>query len=133
MNGPLLTTIAVALVALACELIIMILLQGSSVPYQYVIILDSVVLALILSPILYFLMYKPMKKQEQSMQKMLYKMKSIMDVIPVCDHCEKINVTHQDSWIELKNYLREEFGVKFISTSCPYCNQETCNKTSLNS
>ena len=132
MNTPLIATITVVLLALACELILMTLLQGATTPYKYLVLVDSTALALMLSPFMYFLMYKPMKNQEKMYKEMLKDSKSMKDIIPICNECGKIR-GGTDNWLELKDYLKEEFGVMFLPTECSDCNRETNINTSINS
>lgn len=120
MFSPIVASACVILLALVCEFVLMLLLQHSDTQYKYLVLIDSTALALMLSPIMYYLMYKPLKRYEQLL-KNLNSGDILLGKAPnICTNCCRIQ-DKNGRWYEVKEFLEAKLHLTCTSSLCQDC------------
>ena len=101
---------------------------------EHDVLLDSLTLVIILSPILYFLAFKPLKDQiiiceETELEKdelimelhsALDEVKTLRGIIPICASCKNIRNEHS-YWEKVESYFSSHTDAIFSHGLCPDC------------
>ena len=99
-----------------------------------VALLDATVLSIILFPVLFFFVLRPMqnylikrtlieKEKEkliEQLNKTLAEIKVLKGIIPICASCKKVR-TDQGFWQQVEIYIRDHSEAKFSHGICPDC------------
>lgn len=115
----------------------MLVLTKTNTPYSYLVLLDSFLLVLLLSPILYFFVYQPLFKQFEKQKRLRKEKEEIVEqlkkafteirvlrgIIPICAHCKKIR-DDQGFWNQVESYVQKHSEAQFSHGICPDCRKE---------
>ena len=137
MKYPIIILILLALAVGALEYLIMVVIHDPDIPHGYLAFLDSVLLFTLITPVIYFLVYKPLnmqlEKQRQlgrEKEKLIEELeasgkeiKTLRDIIPICYSCMKIR-DDEGLWKRLEEYFHEHTDVDFSHCLCPDCYQD---------
>lgn len=118
-------------------MILMSMLHITNTQHNYWILLDSLLLILLLSPVLYFYVYKPLneqiniekKLQQQKndlideLQNALSEIKQLSGFIPICASCKNIR-DDQGYWKRVEQYITERSEAEFSHGICPDCTKK---------
>ena len=107
-----------------------------NIPYDfsYYVLLDGVLLCLILSPLLFRYVYKPMRNSVKELDEArrelkftiqelavaLTEVKQLRGIIPICATCKKIR-NDEGLWQQIEAYIVEHSDADFSHSICPDC------------
>lgn len=133
--SPVLPFLIVAVSIFVAEATVMLLLSVipdlSTAPKM---IIDSLVLVVLVSPVLYFYIYRPLvlhinerkradEKREKlikDLQESLVKVKTLSGLLPICSSCKKIR-DDKGYWEQIEKYIHDHSGADFTHGICPEC------------
>lgn len=137
-NNPLFLILTTAGTIFAAEALIMLVLGYLTffTPLQYAIF-DAVFLTLLISPVLYFVIFKPLNRQiakrQQAesekdgliikLQKSLAEVKELRGIIPICSKCKKIR-DDQGFWQQVDVYLSKNSDFLVSHGICFECTRK---------
>ena len=117
--------LAVFLVIFFAELLIMFVIGrfiGENLWENFrIMLIDSVTLSLIVTPVLYYVLVKPLEKT-------LKELKVLKGLMSVCSVCKKVNPgggEDAEEWVEIEKYIQENSEMLFSHGFCPDCYKET--------
>ncbi len=84
---------------------------------------NAILLALLLFPIMYFMMYRPMSREVLELTDAMARIKTLEGIVPICMHCHKMR-TNKDVWERLEVYLAEHSQAQLSHSLCPECRDE---------
>ena len=102
--------------------------------HSYYVLLDGVLLCLILSPLLFRYVYKPMRNSVKELDEArrelkftiqelavaLTEVKQLRGIIPICATCKKIR-NDEGLWQQIEAYIVEHSDADFSHSICPDC------------
>jgi len=91
------------------------------------LLLNTVLLFLVIFPLAYFLMYRPLSRLTVSYQVALDEIKVLQGIIPICSYCKKIR-DEEGSWNQIEDYIHSQSGAKFSHGICPECYNKEMEK-----
>jgi hypothetical protein len=120
--------------ALFSEMFLMTILHLTDTFHGFWIVLDSLLLIILLSPVLFFFIYKPLNQQiniqkqlvadkealVDELQGALSEIKTLRGILPICSFCK--NIRNDEGYYEqIEGYIHKHSGVDFSHTICPPC------------
>jgi hypothetical protein len=89
-------------------------------------LLDSALLSVIIFPLLYLLLFRPLYLMVRSYREALQEVKTLRGLIPICMKCKKIRLPDHDeydqkSWQNIETYIQEHSDTEFSHGLCPEC------------
>jgi hypothetical protein len=137
MKSPIRIFVIVASAAFFCEVLLMLVLTKTDVPHSYWLLLDSSLLVLLLSPVIYVFVYQPLFKQfeeqrrlknekeeiVEQLEKALGEIRLLKGIIPICAHCKKIR-DDQGFWNQVESYIQKHSAAEFSHSICPDCRKK---------
>ena len=129
-----LTSVLVAETFLMAILYVTGLDKVTSTAYNYLILLDGVLLCLILTPLLLRFVYKPMRNNVKELEEArgelretiqelavaLTEVKQLRGIIPICASCKSIR-DDKGLWQQVEAYIEEHSEADFSHSMCPDC------------
>ena len=88
-----------------------------------IVLFDSFFLSILLIPVLYLFVYKPLVAANLELHNALAEIKTLKGIIPICGYCKKIR-DDQEIWHQLEDYLIENSEAAFSHGMCPDCYEE---------
>lgn len=134
-NRPLIFTLIIIIFAtILSETIGMLILHHTKTPHNNLVLIDALLLIILLLPIIYVFMYKPMsfdmkkladlnEEKEKIIKKFglaFDEIKKLEGVIPICASCKKIR-DDVGYWTQVEQYISEHSELKFSHGICPEC------------
>jgi len=86
-------------------------------------IADATILALVLLPVLYLNMYRPMAKVVSKQAEVIACVKTLKGIVPICMHCHKMRIG-QDDWQNLETFLEVHTQAQLSHGLCRECEHE---------
>jgi hypothetical protein len=95
------------------EVAIMLLLRRlAPVPAAWEALLDGFLLLIVIFPLLYVLVFRPMYRLIDQYRRTLAEIRTLQGVIPICSECTKIR-TDAMSWEQLESYISSRSEASF--------------------
>jgi len=121
-------------VSIISEGIGILILYQTNTPYQYLVLLDLMLIAILLSPILYFFVYRPLNANMNEIDRLsrekdnkieelnmaLTEIRTLRGIIPICSSCKKIR-DDKEHWNQIEIYIKEHSDAEFSHGICPEC------------
>ncbi|MBI1922361.1 MAG: hypothetical protein HYS23_14900 [Geobacter sp.] len=132
--SPFALTLIVGFSVFFVELLIMVTLHVMRFPPVAETIVDSVVLTLLVIPVLYFFIYRPMARHIHTLQLIRAdrerliaelqdadeQVKTLSGLLPICAWCKKIR-DPEGKWNEIEEYVQHHTDADFTHSICPEC------------
>lgn len=114
--------IAVTLAGIfGAEVAIMLLLRRMPpMPASWEALLDAILLFIVIFPLLYVFVFRPMYRLIDQYGQALAEIKTLQGIIPICSECKKIR-TGKQSWEQLENYISAHSEARFSHGLCAEC------------
>jgi hypothetical protein len=84
-------------------------------------LLDAVLLSAVMFPLLYILVFRPMRLLMIRSQE---EVKTLRGIVPICSVCKRIR-TGRTSWTKLEAYVHTHSAARFSHGLCQDCIRET--------
>ena len=128
------TSLIVLFTAIISEGIGFLILYQTKTPHSNLVLLDSMLLVILLIPILYFFVYRPLKADINEIDRLnrekdnkiielntaLSEIKTLRGIIPICASCKKIR-DDKEHWNQIEVYIKEHSDADFSHGICPEC------------
>lgn len=82
--------------------------------------LNSLFILIVVLPVMYLMMFRPMKLLIGAYQKALYEIRTLRGIIPICSHCKKVR-TGKRSWEQVESYVATHTEAQFSHGICNDC------------
>lgn len=122
-------TISLLVIFFADVFVVLILNEFPKLDLYAGALLDSVLLSVIIFPLLYFLLFRPLRLLVISYRQALLEVKTLRGLLSICMKCKKIRLPgrseyDQDSWQRIETYIEEHSDAEFSHGLCPECYRE---------
>lgn len=128
------TFLIIFLVTLISEGVGVLILYQTNTTYRYVVLLDLMLIVVLLIPILYFFVYRPLDANMNEIDRLsrekdnkidelkiaLSEIKTLRGIIPICSSCKKIR-DDKEHWNQIEMYIKEHSDAEFSHGICPEC------------
>lgn len=132
--SPLALTLIVGFVVFWAELVIMAVLHYLRFSPAVETLLDSFILTLLIIPVLYLSIYRPMARHIHVLQRIKTErerliaqlqdadeqVKTLSGLLPICAWCKKIR-DPDGNWNEIEDYVQRHTDADFTHSICPEC------------
>jgi hypothetical protein len=121
-------------VSIISEGVGILILYQINTPHTHIVLLDLTLITFLLIPILYFLVYRPLKTDMNEIDRLnrekdikidqlntaLREIKTLRGIIPICSSCKKIR-DDKENWNQIEMYIKEHSEADFSHGICPEC------------
>lgn len=128
------TSIIILFAAIISEGVGILILFQTKTPHSNLVLLDSMLLVILLIPVLYFFVYRPLnayineigrinREKDQKIIELntaLSEIKTLRGIIPICASCKKIR-DDKEHWNQIEVYIEEHSDADFSHGICPEC------------
>ena len=84
---------------------------------------DATLLVILLSPILYYFLFKPLIRLVNELETAISKIETLSGLIPICSYCKKIR-DDKGYWRRIDTYISQHSKVEFTHGICPECGKK---------
>ncbi len=131
------TSLIILSAAIIAEGVGMLILHQTKTPHSDLVLLDSMVLVILLIPVLYLFVYRPLNANMKKIDRLnrekdlnikelsiaLDEIKTLRGIIPICASCKKIR-DDTEHWSQIETYIKEHSEADFSHGICPECAEE---------
>lgn len=128
------TFLIIFFVSIISEGVGILILYQINTPHTHIVLLDLTLITFLLIPILYFLVYRPLKTDMNEIDRLnrekdikidqlntaLREIKTLRGIIPICSSCKKIR-DDKENWNQIEMYIKEHSEADFSHGICPEC------------
>lgn len=114
------TFLIIFLVTIISEGVGVLILYQTNTTYRYIVLLDLMLIVVLLVPILYFFVYRPLDANMNEIDRLsrekdnkinelkiaLSEIKTLRGIIPICSSCKKIR-DDKEHWNQIEMYIKE--------------------------
>jgi len=86
-------------------------------------IFDATLLVIILSPILYYFLFRPLIRLVNDLESAITKIETLSGLIPICSYCKKIR-DDKGYWNKIETYISSHSKAEFTHGICPECGKK---------
>jgi len=128
------TSLIILFAAIISEGVGILILHQTKTPHSNLVLLDSMLLVVLLIPVLYFFVYRPLNSDMNEIDRLtrekenkivelhtaLSEIKTLRGIIPICASCKKIR-DDKEHWNQIEVYIKEHSEADFSHGICPEC------------
>ena len=128
------TSLIILFTTILSELVGLLILHQTRSPYNNLVLFDSFLLVVLLLPVLYFFVYRPLSnyvtnikmlnaEKDEVIKKLntaLDEIKTLKGILPICASCKKIR-DDKGYWNQIESYIKEHSEAEFSHGLCPEC------------
>lgn len=128
------TFLIIFFVSIISEGVGILILYQTNTPYRQIVLLDLMLIVILLIPILYFFVYRPLNTDMNEIDRLnrekddkivelntaLREIKTLRGIIPICSSCKKIR-DEKENWNQIEIYIKEHSDADFSHGICPEC------------
>ena len=121
-------------VSIISEGVGILILYQTNTPYHHLVLLDLMLIAILLIPLLYFFVYRPLNANMNEIDRLsrekdnkidelnmaLTEIRTLRGIIPICSSCKKIR-DDKEHWNQIEIYIQEHSDAEFSHGICPEC------------
>lgn len=86
-------------------------------------IFDATLLVILLSPILYYFLFRPLIQLVNDLESAIAKFETISGLLPICSYCKKIR-DDKGYWNKVETYISRHSKAEFTHGICPECGKK---------
>lgn len=128
------TSLVILFASIISEGVGILILYQTKTPHSNLVLIDSLLLVILLIPILYFFVYRPLNADMNEIDRLnrekdskivelntaLSEIKTLRGIIPICASCKKIR-DNKENWKQIELYIKEHSDAVFSHGICPEC------------
>jgi len=128
------TSLIILFVSIISEGVGVLILYQTNTQYSHIVLLDLMLIVVLLIPILYFFVYRPLsidmniieslnRERDRTIDELnnaLSEIKTLRGIIPICASCKKIR-DDKEHWTQIEVYIKEHSDADFSHGICPDC------------
>jgi len=128
------TALIVLFASIISEGVGILILYQTKTPHSNLILLDALLLVILLMPVLYYFVYRPLDADMNEIDRLnrekdntivelntaLREIKTLRGIIPICASCKKIR-DDRENWKQIELYIKEHSDAEFSHGLCPEC------------
>jgi hypothetical protein len=128
------TLLIIFFVSIISEGVGLLILYQTNTPHGHIVLLDLMLIVILLIPILYFFVYRPLNTGMNEIDRLnrekdikidelntaLREIKTLRGIIPICASCKKIRYD-KEHWKQIELYIKEHSDAEFSHGICPEC------------
>lgn len=128
------TSLIILFVSIIAEGVGILILYQTNTPYRHIVLFDAMLVVILLIPILYFFVYKPLnadmieidrlnREKDSKIEELntaFSEIKTLRGIIPICASCKKIR-DDKEHWNQIETYIKEHSDADFSHGICPEC------------
>ena len=112
----------------------MLILHHTKTPHSKLVFFDSMLLFILLIPVLYYFVYRPLNAHIKKIDRLngekdkiikelkiaIDEIKTLKGIIPICASCKKIR-DDKGYWSQIELYIKNHSEADFSHSICPEC------------
>jgi len=128
------TALIILFASIISEGVGILILYQTKTPHSGLILLDALLMVILLIPVLYFFVYRPLDAEMNEIDRLncekditiaelntaLGEIKTLRGIIPICASCKKIR-DDKEHWNQIEIYIKEHSDAEFSHGICPEC------------